>query len=589
MSISKEDRSVIKRVLLLYRPYLRKILIVLLCMVVSTGIHMIMPFIGKLVMDNGLIPKDFMMVLYLSVASILLMLLDEGIGIFEMKYWAYLNSMLSYSMNKAAIKQLLKSRIDFFNNTNFSEIMNNISMDIRNISRISERSTFFVITQIFTIIGGITGLVLIDWKLSLVVLCIIPLRYVLVKYLTAKRRRCFEQYMEYYKDYSSWFGDLIGGIKEVKLWGIDTVVMGQFIKKQRRIIKADIYMNMVDKLNDFSDSILYDLLTNALYIIGAHLIIGNSLTIGGLFAFITYSSYVTHPISAILTIGYSFSSVIPAAGRYFGFLDMEREKDGAVKSAPEAWSRKMQGAIRFEDVSFSYDGTKKVLDKVNIDIKAGERVAIVGSNGSGKSTLINLLQRFYTPESGRILLDGEDISTLRLRDYRRQITFISHDAYLFNASVRENIRLFTRKQDLRIYKAAQASGAHEFVRSLQDGYESRIGRNGTKLSGGQRQKIALARAFMRDSAILVLDEATCNFDVDSEEQLYETLEKDFEGKTVIVITHRPHILKNMDRVLLVEEGSVVEVEDVNGLLEDREADKRSLKPEDCNERVKEVI
>lgn len=589
MSISKEDRSVIKRVLLLYRPYLRKILIVLLCMAVSTGIHMIMPFIGKLVMDNGLIPGDFMIVLYLSAASILLMLLDEGIGIFEMKYWAYLNSMLSYSMNKAAIKQLLKSRIDFFNNTNFSEIMNNISMDIRNIGRISERSTFFVITQIFTIIGGITGLVLIDWKLSLVVLCIIPLRYVLVKYLTAKRRRCFEQYMEYYKDYSSWFGDLIGGIKEIKLWGIDTVVMGQFIKKQRRIIKADIYMNMVDKLNDFSDSILYDLLTNALYIIGAHLIIRNSLTIGGLFAFITYSSYVTHPISAILSIGYGFSSVIPAARRYFRFLDTDCEQDGGMKGAPAVWDRKIQGAIRFEDVSFSYDGTKKILDKVNIDIKAGERVAIVGPNGSGKSTLINLLQRFYAPESGRILLDGEDISTMRLRDYRRQITFISHDAYLFNTSVRENIGLFTKKQDLRVYKAAQASGAHDFIRSLQEGYDSRIGRNGTRLSGGQRQKIALARAFMRDSAVLVLDEATCNFDIDSEGQLYETLEKDFEGKTVIVVTHRPHILKNMDRILLVEEGSVTEIQDVNELVADRGAGKEPIIRDTCDERVKEVI
>jgi len=589
MGVSKADYNLLKRVLLLYKPYIKKILIVFICIIASTVIHMIMPFISKLVMDNGLIPKDFKMVLYLSVASILLMLLDQGIGIFETRYWAYLNAMLSFSMNKAAIKQLLKSRIEFFNNTNFAEIMTNINMDIRNISRVSEISTFFVVTQIFTIIGGIAGLVLIDWKLSFVVICILPMRYGVVRYLTIKRRRCFEQYMEYYKDYSSWFGDIIGGIKEVKLWGIDTVIMGQFIQKQRKIIKAEIYMNMVDKFNDFSDSILWDLLTNALYIIGAYLIINSNLTIGGLFAFITYSSYVTHPLSAILSIGYGFSSVIPAAKRYFEFIDMDCEKDIGIKSALAIWNSKTHGIIKFENVSFSYEGDKKILDNVNFEIKAGEKTAIIGSNGSGKSTIISLLQRLYAPSSGRILLDGEDISKLRLKEYRKQITFINHDSYLFNTSVKENIKLFTRKQDMKVYKAAQASGAHEFIKSLQEDYNSRIGRNGTKLSGGQRQKVALARAFFRDSDILVLDEATCNFDTDSEAQLYETLERDFKEKTVIVITHKPHVLKNMDRVLLVDEGSVKELEDINDIFAEDGAYNDILTAGAATETVKDAI
>lgn len=582
MGISKTDYNLLKRVLLLYKPYIRKLLIVFFCIIVSTVIHMIMPFISRLVIDNGLIPKDFKMVLNLSAISILFMLLDQGIGIFVTRYWAYLNSMLTYSMNKAAIKQLLKSRIEFFNNTNFAEIMNNINMDIRNISRISEISTFFVITQIFTIIGGIIGLVLIDWRLSIVVICILPIRYVVLKYLASKRRHCFEQYMEYYKDYSSWYGDIIGGIKEIKLWGMETAIMGQFIKKQRRIIKVDIYMNIVDKFNDFSDSVLYDLLTNTLYIIGTYLIINSSLTIGGLFAFITYSSYVTHPISAILNIGYGFSSVIPAAGRYFEFIDMDCEKEIPVKSASILWNKKINGAIKFENVSFSYGEGKKILDNVNFEVKAGEKVAIIGSNGSGKSTLVSLLQRLYTPESGRILLDEVDISSLRLKEYRKQISFINHDSYLFNTSVTENISMFTKKQDLRVYKAAQTSGAHEFIKLLQEGYDSRIGRNGTKLSGGQRQKIALARGFFRDSAVMVLDEATCNFDADSEEQLYEILKRECGEKTVIIVTHKPHILKNMDRVLLAEKGSVTEVEDISNFIAKVGADFTT-------EKVKDVI
>lgn len=218
----------------------------------------------------------------------------------------------------------------------------------------------------------------------------------------------------------------------------------------------------------------------------------------------------------------------------------------------------VRGNIRFEDVEFSYNNGEPVLKKINLEIKAGEKVALIGANGSGKTTIINLLLRFYTP-GGRILLDGMDINELNLRDYRRLISVVSQDLYLFNTTIKENITLFAPMPEFKVYRAAKESRAHDFIKEMPKQYESEIGRNGAGLSGGERQKIAMARAFARDSKILALDEATSNYDVESENRVHELLKTGFEDRTVIMITHRPEVLKQVDRIIVLEKGSIADI------------------------------
>ncbi|MCX7921469.1 MAG: ABC transporter ATP-binding protein/permease [Clostridia bacterium] len=554
MFIAKQDMRILKKVLALFKPYKKEIAAIIIIMLVSAGINMIIPLISKQMMDKGILEKNVLMVIKFSIASLCLILLDQGFGMLETKYRAYINSLMSYELSKNAFRHILKLKMKYFNNTNFAEVMNNVNMDVTNISKISDRGTFFIVTQVFRIIGGIIGLILIDWKLTILVLSIIPLRYKLVKYLAKKRRDMFEKYMEYNREFSSWYGDTISGVKEIKLWGIHRLKLGEFIKKQRNIIKVNINLNIVDKLNELSESIVFQVIISVLYILGVNMIISGSLTVGGLFAFVTYSVYVTGPMSAILNIGYNFSNIIPSAKRLFNLMEMECEYGKVAAKAIRLDRDSTQGSIKFDDVSFSYDNSGRLLKNISFDIKNGEKVAIIGTNGSGKSTLINLLLRFYDPQSGKILLDDVDIRQINLIDYRKIISVVSQDLYLFNTTVKENIGISDGSAD--IFKASKDSTAHEFIKELPLKYNTVVGRNGANLSGGERQKIALARALAKDSRILVLDEATSNCDVESELYINELLNNRAFNKTVIVVTHRPDILKGVDRIIIIDNGVI---------------------------------
>ncbi len=427
----KENKPIIKKMLLLFRPYIKNVVIVVSCMALSAGINTLIPLLSKQIVDNGLLGDNFNILVKFVAASFLLVVADQGMGIIETKFRVYISSMMPYELLKTAFKHTMKLDIKYFNNTNFAEIMNNINMDINNISRISDRSLFFVVSQILKIAGGLVGLFIIDWELAFLVLIIVPVKYVIVKMLAKKRLELFKRYMEMNRQYSAWYGDTVSGIKEVKLSGIDRIKTGQFIRKQREIVKLNIKMNILDKINEVSESFLFQAITGLLYIVGGYLVFHERLTVGGLIAFITYCIYVTAPISAVLNIGYNFSNILPSAKRFFEFMELKCEEDKNTKKGKRIRGEFIKGNIKYENVSFSYDKKSSTLKNVNFEIKNGEKIVVIGANGSGKTTLINLFLRFLRPSEGKILVDGIDISTVPLRDYRRLISVVSQDIYLF--------------------------------------------------------------------------------------------------------------------------------------------------------------
>lgn len=556
MFISNEDKSIIMRILALFKPYKSKIAVILLTILASSGISMILPLITKRITDNGLIGKNFSIVVQMALFSVLLVLLDQVLGLLETKYRTYINSMMSYNLANSVFRHLLKVKVQFFNRTNPTQIINNIKMDVSNVSRVSDRSTFFIVMQIFRIIGGVIGLLLISWQLTIAVLCMIPAKIFIVKYIAKNRRKVFQQYMKNDMEYAAFLGDSVSGVKEIKAWGLDHIMEGQFVKKYRNIVKSNIQLSYMDKLNELSEILLINIVTNALYILGAYLIFNVNLTIGGLFAFITYSVYVTTPISGLLNLGYSFASILPSAKRLFELLDMEQERNITSEKPFELDFDAVKGCIEFENVAFSYEPGKPVLNGVSFRVKPGEKVALIGINGSGKSTVFSLLQRFYTPEHGRILLDGADISHIPLKSYRSLISVVSQSTYLFNTTIKENITLYSKMDEKAIRKASSQSQAHEFIQAMSNQYDSRVGMNGAQLSGGQRQKIAMARAMARNSRIMLLDEATSNYDMESEMLVNNFLKTNLENKTVIIISHRPETLKMADRILMLENGVI---------------------------------
>lgn len=564
MNIKKEDKHLISRIINLFKPYKWKIILVIICIIISSGLSILTPLINQRLMDDGLIEKNLSIIIKYSVYNLILIIIIQAIGIIETKYRSYIENLLSYNLEKEAFKHTLKLKISFFSSANYAEIMSNLRTDISNIALIANQSTFYIITSIFRIIVGIIGLIAIDWRLSIVVLILTPLRYLVVRYLAKKRKSLFEKYIESYQDYSGWYGDTIGGIKEVKIWGLETLKIGQFIKKQRNIIKQNTKMAYLGKANEISETVVTQIITTLIYVIAGYMIVGETLTVGKLFAFITYSSFVMSPIFAIMNIGYSFASVLPSAKRYFNFMDMESEVITGKKLLQKLNANEVLGNIEFKNVQFSYTDKEDVLKCISFKINAGEKVAIIGSNGSGKSTVINLILRFLTPNSGCILLDGKDINSLKLKDYRQLISVVSQDVYLFNSTIKENITLNSKKTDTEMYSAVRESGAYKFIEEMSNQYESVVGERGSKLSGGERQKIAMARAFIRDSKILILDEATANYDMEAEHQVNNVIKESYKDKTIIIITHKPDILSKVDKIIVINDGYV---EDIGNHLE----------------------
>lgn len=274
------------------------------------------------------------------------------------------------------------------------------------------------------------------------------------------------------------------------------------------------------------------------------------LTVGSVFAFITYSSYVTGPITAILNIGYLLSGIIPSTKRFYEFMDLKEESDhGALAEAA-------YGDLELENITFSYETEKPLLKDVNMKFPKGSKTALIGRNGSGKSTIINLLTRLYDPADGRILLNGTDIFKISLQEYRSMVSIVSQQIYLFNDTIKNNICLYKTVSDEEVEIACRDSGLDDFLKEVSLDYM--VGQNGSMLSGGQKQKIALARALIHDRPIILFDEVTSNTDVYSEHQINGLLHTRLKDKTVVIITHRQEILSKVDQVIILKHGTVTD-------------------------------
>ncbi len=548
----------LKHLVRLFKPYLKKIIFVLICIFIASMISFVIPLISKEVIDNGLLKQNYSIVLKLTLLTLGLVVVEQLLSLAESKQLAYINSKMSYDLSKTSLKHLINLKADYFQQKNPAEIVNNILVDSENIARISDRSTFYLLSQTFKILGGVVGLILISPKLALVVICTIPFKYKLVKFLAKKRIELVKKYIHSGSSYIAWFGDSISGIKEIKMFGLGRVKLGQFIKLQRELLVTKIKLFVMDKLNELSELLVMQITISLLYLVGARMVFDYTLTVGGFLAFITYSTYITGPVSAILNVGYGFTNVMPSAERLFKLFNEECEfqRDDITI---EFLNKEFLGNISFEDVTFSYSIGQPVLHHVSFKIERGEKVAIIGPNGSGKTTVINLLLRFYKPSNGRILLDGVDINRIDPRYYRKLFSIVSQEIHLFSTTIKNNISLYQKKSDIEILEAARLSQATNFIDDLPDKYDSLVGQNGSKLSGGQRQKIAMARALARPFKILILDEATSNYDFSSELQLEHLLDSKFQDKTTLVITHKPGILKCMDKVILLNDGRVIEI------------------------------
>lgn len=545
------NKVAVRKLLGLLKEYKSTIAIIIVCLLVSTGLNLCIPLISRQIMDAGFIGGNQDILIALVLSSMAISMVNYAISIIKEKKRVDISAKIQYSLSEQSFLHLMKLKISYFDNTNYAEILNNINMDINRMSSVADSSVFFVVTQAFSMIGGIIGLFIIDYRMTLLVLLFIPVKFFIMKYFAKRQKSIVNEFIQTNQTYAKWFGDTVGGVREVKLFGIFDKKHEEFSQSQERVVEKQRQMNMLSQWNSVIDAVMVQLLSTVLYILGANLVFNLQLSVGSVFAFITYSAYVTGPISSILNIGYLLSGIIPSTKRFYEFMDLEEECTSANYPV-----KPQNGDIELEDVSFAYNKEKTVVDQINLRINQGDKIVFIGKNGSGKSTLIDLLLRMYEPSAGRILLSGQNVADMPLDEYRNMISVVSQEIYLFNDTIRNNICLYKQIDDNAIRSICRDSGLEEFLNEVSLDYT--VGQNGIMLSGGQKQKIALARALLHDRPIVVFDEATSSTDSYSEQQINSLLHTKLKDKTVIVITHRQEILSEADCIVMLDEGKIVE-------------------------------
>lgn len=527
----------------------RWIVIIILCYIALMGISFFSPVIIKNIMDRGMIEKNLQVILKFAFFLLLLAIAEEGISILQAKIFLDLHNHVVLNLYMKVFRKLLRVRMKYFKQHNSTELMNRLSTDIESVSLLVDSSMMNIFRYVFQIISGIIGLFVINWRLAYLVLLIIPVKYLLIRVFADKKEKAVRDWMEAETEFAAWFADTVQGVQEIKLWNLYRSKRRELRNRQKEVLGFSKKSSLLETYNLSSDSILQGAMVTALYGIGGYFVCQGKITLGGVTAFLSYSNYVTGPIALMFNLRFIFAQIKPSMERLRTFLKEDVEQN--VKDGRDIQQFKKE--ICFEHIKFGYE-EQPVLKDVSLKVKKGEKVVLIGENGSGKSTLISLLLRFFEPDEGHIYIDGVDIKDCELESYRNLFSVVSQDIYLFHDTVRNNVVMEKDVDDDLLKSIIGKLQLNSLLQSLPKGYDSVLEGNGENLSGGERQKIALLRAMLKDVPILIFDEATAHIDKEYDKFLHDYILREFSDKTLIMITHRREHLEGMDRVYEIKEG-----------------------------------
>jgi ABC-type bacteriocin/lantibiotic exporter with double-glycine peptidase domain len=540
-----------RNALKMLKPYRARMMIIMVLALIISGISAATPFVNQNMIDNGLLQGNIRTVVFLVLMLILLQVGGQLIEYLQRRQEIDITNELGKKLKTEAFEHGLKLKPHYFKEQDFFKTIGDALYDITNIMNISNSFLLTIVVIICKCVGAAVGLVILDWRLSAFVAAIIPIKVCLNIIMRKRAEKNGEQLMDDNKEYNSWFSNILSGVIDIKLWNLEKKTINEYTGHVHTINESTKKLSLMTALNRFLSNGLEFSLMNALYILGAVLIVRGQLTFGGLIAFISYANYVLTPVNIIMDLRIIFKQIAPSVDGIKRFYELEEENYAATLPVSKNIS-----VIEFRNVSVSLGG-RDILKNLNLKISRGEKVAIVGDNGSGKTTIINLLLRLYEPTEGEILMDGIPISDFNIEDYRQKFSVVSQDIHLFKGTVKDNIT-FDDKADVAFNKDERLKFCAETIESWDKNYETQVGSEGTKLSGGERQKIALLRALNRKSEILVLDEPTSNYDKSSNEEFNLFMRENTDYDFYFFVTHRKGILSSVDKVLVLENGKIYE-------------------------------
>jgi subfamily B ATP-binding cassette protein MsbA len=544
-----------RRLLELIKPYWIKLAFAMVCMIFVSLLTSAQAFLVKPALDDIFLKRDEKTLFFLPMAIILLFLLKGLFDYGQAYLMNYVGLRIVADLREKLYHHIQRLSLSFFTKTSTGTIISRITYDASLIqSSVSNAITGFI-KDVFTVIGLIGVLFYQHWKLALLALIIFPLAVFPIKEFGKRLRKFSRKGLQRMGSLTTLLHETITGNRIVKAFNMEDYEMRRFSQENERFFKVFLKRVRVRAISHPLMELLGGIGVALLIWVGGYSVLRGDLTPGTFFSFMAALLMLYAPIRDLSKVNLEIQEGLAAAGRVFELLDTElevKDEDGAIPLPP------ISKGIEFRDVYFKYDG-EPVLEGINLSVRVGETIAIVGMSGAGKTSLVNLLPRFYDIQEGQILIDGHDIRKVTLKSLRDQIGLVTQQTILFNDTVRNNIAYGSpNRSKEEIIEAAKAANAHEFIQKLPQGYDTLIGEQGVKLSGGERQRIAIARALLKDAPILILDEATSSLDSESEIEVQKALERLMKGRTVFVIAHRLSTIRNAHRIIVLSEGRIVE-------------------------------
>jgi ATP-binding cassette subfamily B protein len=556
----------VRRILAFFRPYRLQQALVLVCIFVISLLGLLPPLFTKWLID-GAIPARDMHGVWLDVGGMVATAVLAGLlGVYQ----GYLNSLVGEGIMRdirtSLVAHLHKMPLSFFTGTKTGEIMNRVSSDVDNIDNIVTGTLVTIVTNSFTMLTTVVTVFILDWRLALVALAIVPLMILPlspvgrkmygIRKLTREKRDEIESITQETLS--------ISGITLIKSFVRETFERTRFYTAGTELMGLEIRLAMVGRWFIAAITAMVIIGPAVVWLMGGWLAISGAVTIGTIVTFVMYLGRLYAPASSLASVQVQIVSAFAVFERIFDYLDMEPEglaksASGPKPAAAGAALQSVRGEIVFDDVRFAYTPERTALDGISFRVPPGRMAAFVGPSGAGKTTITQLVPRFYDPQSGAIRIDGRDIRDVTLASLRENVGIVTQETYLFHDTIKANL-LYARQDasEADVIAAARAANIHEFVASLPDGYDTVVGERGHKLSGGERQRLAIARVLLKNPRILILDEATSALDSANEAAIQAALVPLMEGRTSLVIAHRLSTILNADVIFVVEHGRIVE-------------------------------
>ena len=574
---AKDFKGTMKKLGVYLKPYSLSIAIVILFAIGSAAFSIVGPkILGKATTKifEGLVQKitgvpdasiDFGYIGNIAMILVALYLVSSLFGIIQSFIMSGVAQKVSYNLRKQISEKMDTLPLNYFDTRTNGEVLSRITNDVDTVNQTLNQSLSQIITSVVTLIGVLIMMFSISWIMTLATFIILPVSMVLISLVVKKSQKYFKSQQEYLGHLNGQVEEVYGGHNIMKAFNREEASTKDFDELNNTLYKSawksQFLSGMMMPIMSFVGNLGYVLVS----ILGGWLTIKSVITVGDIQAFIQYVRSFNQPISQMAQVANIMQSTAAAAERVFEFLDEEDEPKDPVNSVDPS---EIRGEVEFEDVHFGYNEDKIIINDFSVDVKPGQKVAIVGPTGAGKTTIVKLLMRFYDINSGSIKIDGHDIRDFKRADLRNLFGMVLQDTWLFNGTIMENLRYGRLDAtDAEVKEAAKAAHVDHFVKTLPDGYNMVLNEEASNISQGQKQLLTIARAFLKDPKLLILDEATSSVDTRTELLIQKAMEKLMEGRTSFIIAHRLSTIRDADLILVMKDGDIVEQGNHEELLE----------------------